>query len=140
MLILFCALPAKTTGLVIVSLLFRFVFILRFHNNLLSFHDVPCPSANFVIHQQFWFYWVSYLPEGMALINTESTIYFVVRSIFFHVRFLQRYVQKETENMQSSKSKLTATTLATRQKKMAEMCSLVKYFIRYANKRKRNFK
>ncbi|XP_044057152.1 serine-protein kinase ATM isoform X4 [Siniperca chuatsi] len=50
-------------------------------------------------------------------------------------RFLQRYVQKETESMQSSKSNVTATTLATRQKKMAEMCSLIKYFIRYANKR-----
>ncbi|XP_078023307.1 serine-protein kinase ATM isoform X1 [Epinephelus lanceolatus] len=50
-------------------------------------------------------------------------------------RFLQRYVQKETENMQSSKSNVTASTLATRQKKMAEMCSLIKYFIRYANKR-----
>uniref|UniRef100_A0A8D0A1F8 non-specific serine/threonine protein kinase n=1 Tax=Sander lucioperca TaxID=283035 RepID=A0A8D0A1F8_SANLU len=49
-------------------------------------------------------------------------------------RFLQRYVQKETESMQSSKS-VTATTLATRRKKMAEMCSLIKYFIRYANKR-----
>ncbi len=54
----------------------------------------------------------------------------------FHVRFLQRYVQKETEGMQSSKSNVTATTLATRKKKMAEMCSLIKYFIRYANKRK----
>uniref|UniRef100_A0AAQ5ZKL6 non-specific serine/threonine protein kinase n=1 Tax=Amphiprion ocellaris TaxID=80972 RepID=A0AAQ5ZKL6_AMPOC len=50
-------------------------------------------------------------------------------------RFLQRYVQKETENMQSSKANVTATTLAMRQKKMAEICSLVKYFIRYANKR-----
>uniref|UniRef100_A0A8C4HHC9 ATM serine/threonine kinase n=1 Tax=Dicentrarchus labrax TaxID=13489 RepID=A0A8C4HHC9_DICLA len=50
-------------------------------------------------------------------------------------RFLQRYVQKETESMQSSKSNVTATTLALRQKKMAEMCSLIKYFIRYANKR-----
>ncbi|KAL6116348.1 atm [Pungitius sinensis] len=50
-------------------------------------------------------------------------------------RFLQRYLQKETESMQSSKSNVTATTLATRKKKMAEMCSLMKYFIRYANKR-----
>uniref|UniRef100_A0A087XK65 Serine-protein kinase ATM n=1 Tax=Poecilia formosa TaxID=48698 RepID=A0A087XK65_POEFO len=50
-------------------------------------------------------------------------------------RFLQRFVQKETESMQSSKSNVTATTLATRQKKMAETCSLVKFFIRYANKR-----
>ncbi|XP_061575088.1 serine-protein kinase ATM [Cololabis saira] len=50
-------------------------------------------------------------------------------------RFLQRYLQKETENMQSSKSNVTATTMAMRQKKMAEICSLIKYFIRYANKR-----
>ncbi|XP_054470748.1 LOW QUALITY PROTEIN: serine-protein kinase ATM [Anoplopoma fimbria] len=50
-------------------------------------------------------------------------------------RFLQSYVQKETESMQSSKSKVTAATLTTRQKKMAEMCSLIKYFIRCANKR-----
>ncbi|KAM8853870.1 serine-protein kinase ATM [Synchiropus picturatus] len=50
-------------------------------------------------------------------------------------RFLQRYIQKETENMQSGRATVAATTLATRQKKMAEMCSLVKYFIRYANKR-----
>ncbi|XP_041851365.1 serine-protein kinase ATM isoform X2 [Melanotaenia boesemani] len=50
-------------------------------------------------------------------------------------RSLQRYVQKETESMQSSRSNVTATTLATRRKKMAEMCSLIKYFIRYANKR-----
>ncbi|XP_010789117.1 serine-protein kinase ATM [Notothenia coriiceps] len=50
-------------------------------------------------------------------------------------RFLQRYVQKETESMQSSKSNVTATTLTIRKKKMAEVCSLIKYFIRYANKR-----
>ncbi|XP_069003708.1 serine-protein kinase ATM [Embiotoca jacksoni] len=50
-------------------------------------------------------------------------------------RFLQGYIQKETESMQSSKSNVTATTLATRQKKMSEQCSLIKYFIRYANKR-----
>ncbi|XP_026219215.1 serine-protein kinase ATM [Anabas testudineus] len=49
-------------------------------------------------------------------------------------RFLQSYVQKETESMQSSRS-VTATALATRKKKMAEICSLIKYFIRYANKR-----
>uniref|UniRef100_A0A1A7X0C2 non-specific serine/threonine protein kinase n=1 Tax=Iconisemion striatum TaxID=60296 RepID=A0A1A7X0C2_9TELE len=50
-------------------------------------------------------------------------------------RFLQRYLQKETEVIQSSKSKVTQTTLATRQKKMNEMCSLIKYFICSANKR-----
>ncbi|KAF3692958.1 Serine-protein kinase ATM [Channa argus] len=48
-------------------------------------------------------------------------------------RFLQRYVQKETESMQSSKS--VTATMATRKKKMAEVCSLVKYFVRCANKR-----
>lgn len=37
--------------------------------------------------------------------------------------------------MQSSKSNVTASTLTTRQKKMADMCSLIKYFIRCANKR-----
>lgn len=37
--------------------------------------------------------------------------------------------------MHSSKSKVTASTLTTRQKKMAEMCSLIKDFIRCANKR-----
>ena len=37
--------------------------------------------------------------------------------------------------MQSSKSNVTASTLTTRHKKMAEMCSLIKYFIRCANKR-----
>lgn len=52
------------------------------------------------------------------------------------VRFLQRYVQKETESMQSSRATVTAAALAARQKKMAEICSLIKYFIRYANKRK----
>uniref|UniRef100_A0A8C5AWJ5 non-specific serine/threonine protein kinase n=1 Tax=Gadus morhua TaxID=8049 RepID=A0A8C5AWJ5_GADMO len=50
-------------------------------------------------------------------------------------RFLQRYVQKETEHLQSSKATVSDTTIATRLKKMAEMCSLVKYFIRCANKR-----
>lgn len=50
-------------------------------------------------------------------------------------RFLQRYVQRETESIQSSRANVTATTVTTRKKKMAEMCSLVKFFIRYANKR-----
>ncbi|XP_061682550.1 serine-protein kinase ATM isoform X3 [Syngnathoides biaculeatus] len=50
-------------------------------------------------------------------------------------RFLQRYLQRETETMKSSKSNVTATTLAIRQKKMAEMSSLIKFFVRYANKR-----
>ncbi|CAJ1065758.1 serine-protein kinase ATM [Xyrichtys novacula] len=50
-------------------------------------------------------------------------------------RFLQHYVQKETESMQSSKSNVSANTVAMRKKKMADVCSLIKYFIRYANKR-----
>ncbi|XP_061781898.1 serine-protein kinase ATM [Nerophis lumbriciformis] len=50
-------------------------------------------------------------------------------------RFLQRYVQRETESMKSSKSNVTATTLALRQKKMAEISSLIRFFIRCANKR-----
>ncbi|XP_077397669.1 serine-protein kinase ATM isoform X3 [Festucalex cinctus] len=50
-------------------------------------------------------------------------------------RFLQRYLQRETEAMKSSKSNVTATTLALRQKKMAEISSLIKFFVRYANKR-----
>ncbi|XP_072317352.1 LOW QUALITY PROTEIN: serine-protein kinase ATM [Eucyclogobius newberryi] len=50
-------------------------------------------------------------------------------------RFLQRYVQRETESIQSSKANVTSTTLTIRKKKMAEMCSLIKFFIRYANKR-----
>lgn len=37
--------------------------------------------------------------------------------------------------MASSKANVAASTLTTRQKKMAEMCSLMKYFIRCANKR-----
>ncbi|XP_074534953.1 serine-protein kinase ATM [Halichoeres trimaculatus] len=55
-------------------------------------------------------------------------------------RFLQRYVQKETESIKSSKSNVTATTLAIRQKKMADVCSLIKYFIRFANKRRPSLK
>ncbi|XP_054649530.1 serine-protein kinase ATM isoform X1 [Dunckerocampus dactyliophorus] len=51
-------------------------------------------------------------------------------------RFLQRYVQRETESMKSSKSGVvTATTLALRQRKMAEISSLIRFFIHYANKR-----
>uniref|UniRef100_A0A671YIK5 non-specific serine/threonine protein kinase n=1 Tax=Sparus aurata TaxID=8175 RepID=A0A671YIK5_SPAAU len=50
-------------------------------------------------------------------------------------RYLQRYVQKETENVKTLKSNVTATTMANRQKKMTELCSLIKFFIRYANKR-----
>ncbi|KAM6946333.1 serine-protein kinase ATM [Aplochiton taeniatus] len=51
------------------------------------------------------------------------------------LRFLQKYLQKETEQLQSAKANVSATTLANRQKKMQEISSLVKYFIRCANKR-----
>ncbi|KAK5868357.1 hypothetical protein PBY51_009383 [Eleginops maclovinus] len=50
-------------------------------------------------------------------------------------RFLQHYVQKETANLQSGKLKVTSLTLANRKKKMADVCCLIKFFIRYANKR-----
>ncbi|KAI1893428.1 hypothetical protein AGOR_G00123620 [Albula goreensis] len=50
-------------------------------------------------------------------------------------RFLQRYLQKETELLQSGKANVSATTQANRHKKMQEISSLVKYFIRCANKR-----
>uniref|UniRef100_A0A3P8UQX8 non-specific serine/threonine protein kinase n=1 Tax=Cynoglossus semilaevis TaxID=244447 RepID=A0A3P8UQX8_CYNSE len=63
--------------------------------------------------------------------NSKSSKQLTWDAVF---RFLQRYVQKETESMQSSKA-VAATSLATRKKKMAQMCSLIKYFIRYANKR-----
>ncbi|KAJ8400321.1 hypothetical protein AAFF_G00397040 [Aldrovandia affinis] len=50
-------------------------------------------------------------------------------------RFLQRYLQKETELLQSGKANVSALTQANRHKKMQEISSLVKYFIRSANKR-----
>ncbi|XP_043928554.1 serine-protein kinase ATM isoform X2 [Protopterus annectens] len=50
-------------------------------------------------------------------------------------RFLQRYIQKETECLQTAKANVSAITQANRQKKMQEISSLVKYFIRCANKR-----
>ncbi|KAG2457109.1 ATM kinase, partial [Polypterus senegalus] len=50
-------------------------------------------------------------------------------------RVLQRYIQKETECILSGKANVSATTQANRQKKMQEISSLVKYFIRCANKR-----
>ncbi|KAL4647243.1 serine-protein kinase ATM isoform X2 [Arapaima gigas] len=50
-------------------------------------------------------------------------------------RFLQRYLQKETESLQSGKANISASTQASRRKKMQEISSLVKYFIRCANKR-----
>ncbi|XP_047547061.1 serine-protein kinase ATM isoform X1 [Lutra lutra] len=50
-------------------------------------------------------------------------------------RFLQKYVQKETEYLRTAKPSVSASTQATRQKKMQEISSLVKYFIKCANKR-----
>ncbi|XP_048349844.1 serine-protein kinase ATM [Sphaerodactylus townsendi] len=50
-------------------------------------------------------------------------------------RFLQKYIQKETESVRSAKPNVSASTQAARQKKMQELSSLVKYFIRCANKR-----
>ncbi|KAI5092996.1 serine-protein kinase ATM [Silurus meridionalis] len=50
-------------------------------------------------------------------------------------RFLKKYLQKETELMQSSKAKVSAATQTNRQKKMQEISSLMKFFVRCANKR-----
>nr|XP_019570457.1 PREDICTED: serine-protein kinase ATM isoform X1 [Rhinolophus sinicus]XP_019570459.1 PREDICTED: serine-protein kinase ATM isoform X1 [Rhinolophus sinicus]XP_019570460.1 PREDICTED: serine-protein kinase ATM isoform X1 [Rhinolophus sinicus]XP_019570461.1 PREDICTED: serine-protein kinase ATM isoform X1 [Rhinolophus sinicus] len=50
-------------------------------------------------------------------------------------RFLQRYIQKETESLKTAKPNVSASTQATRQKRMQEISSLVKYFIKCANKR-----
>ncbi|XP_072809920.1 serine-protein kinase ATM [Vicugna pacos] len=49
-------------------------------------------------------------------------------------RFLQKYIQKETECLKTAKPNVSASTQATRQKKMQEISSLVKYFIKCANK------
>uniref|UniRef100_A0A8C0J5H1 Telomere-length maintenance and DNA damage repair domain-containing protein n=1 Tax=Chelonoidis abingdonii TaxID=106734 RepID=A0A8C0J5H1_CHEAB len=50
-------------------------------------------------------------------------------------RFLQKYILKETDSIRLAKPNVTASTQASRQKKMQEISSLVKYFIRCANKR-----
>ncbi|XP_006833863.1 PREDICTED: serine-protein kinase ATM [Chrysochloris asiatica] len=50
-------------------------------------------------------------------------------------RFLQRYIQKETECVRTAKPSVSASTQSSRQKKMQEISSLVKYFIKCANKR-----
>ncbi|XP_051881916.1 serine-protein kinase ATM isoform X7 [Pristis pectinata] len=50
-------------------------------------------------------------------------------------RFLQKYIQKETECLQAANPKVSATTQANRQKKMQEISNIMKYFIRWANKR-----
>uniref|UniRef100_A0A663LSW5 non-specific serine/threonine protein kinase n=1 Tax=Athene cunicularia TaxID=194338 RepID=A0A663LSW5_ATHCN len=48
---------------------------------------------------------------------------------------LQKYFRKEMKNLQLTKPNASASTQTTRQKKMQEVGSLVKYFIRCANKR-----
>ncbi|XP_064027162.1 serine-protein kinase ATM isoform X2 [Pogoniulus pusillus] len=48
---------------------------------------------------------------------------------------LQKYFQKEITNLHLTKPNASASTQTTRQKKMQEIGSLVKYFIRHANKR-----
>ncbi|CAM4556599.1 unnamed protein product [Leuciscus chuanchicus] len=53
----------------------------------------------------------------------------------FPYRFLQKFLQKETELLKSGKANVSATTQANRQKKMQEISSLMKYFIRCANQR-----
>ncbi|XP_074841015.1 serine-protein kinase ATM isoform X2 [Carettochelys insculpta] len=50
-------------------------------------------------------------------------------------RFLQKYIQKETESIKLAKPNVSASTQASRQKKMQEIRGLVKYFVRCANKR-----
>ncbi|KAG8452945.1 hypothetical protein GDO86_004664 [Hymenochirus boettgeri] len=50
-------------------------------------------------------------------------------------RFLQKYIYKETESFKSAKPNVSQSTQTTRRKKMQEISSLVKYFIRCANKR-----
>ncbi|XP_004614157.2 serine-protein kinase ATM [Sorex araneus] len=50
-------------------------------------------------------------------------------------RFLQKYIQKETECLRTAKPNVSTSAQASRQKKMQEIGSLVKYFIRCANKR-----
>ncbi|XP_069496516.1 serine-protein kinase ATM isoform X2 [Ambystoma mexicanum] len=49
-------------------------------------------------------------------------------------RYLQKYIRKETENLKSAKPNVSVATQTSRQKKMQEISSLVKYFIRCANK------
>ncbi|XP_060229891.1 serine-protein kinase ATM isoform X2 [Meriones unguiculatus] len=50
-------------------------------------------------------------------------------------RFLQKYIQKETECLRTAKSNVSASTQTSRQKKIQEISSLVRYFIKCANKR-----
>ncbi|XP_011366455.1 serine-protein kinase ATM isoform X2 [Pteropus vampyrus] len=50
-------------------------------------------------------------------------------------RFLQKHIQKETECLKTARPNVSSSAQATRQKKMQEISSLVKYFIKCANKR-----
>ncbi|KAL1781773.1 serine-protein kinase ATM [Sigmodon hispidus] len=50
-------------------------------------------------------------------------------------RFLQNYIKKETECLRTAKSNVSASTQTSRQKKMQEISSLVRHFIKCANKR-----
>ncbi|KAM4828046.1 serine-protein kinase ATM [Thomomys bottae] len=50
-------------------------------------------------------------------------------------RFLQKYIHKETECLRTAKPNVSASTQTSRQKKMQEISSLVRYFIKCANKR-----
>ncbi|TRY58045.1 hypothetical protein DNTS_022698 [Danionella cerebrum] len=50
-------------------------------------------------------------------------------------RFLQKYFKKETELLQSGKANVSSATQLNRQKKMQEISSLMKFFIRCANQR-----
>ncbi|XP_035311971.1 serine-protein kinase ATM isoform X5 [Cricetulus griseus] len=50
-------------------------------------------------------------------------------------RFLQNYINKETECLKTAKPNVSASTQTSRQKKMQEISSLVRYFIKCANKR-----
>ncbi|XP_073469598.1 serine-protein kinase ATM [Aquarana catesbeiana] len=50
-------------------------------------------------------------------------------------RFLQKYIYKEIESLKSAKANVSQSTHAARHKKMQDISSLVKYFIRCANKR-----
>lgn len=50
-------------------------------------------------------------------------------------RFLQKYILKETECLKAANQNVSAATQANRQKKMQEISNIMKYFIRWANKR-----
>ncbi|XP_055963592.1 serine-protein kinase ATM isoform X2 [Sorex fumeus] len=51
-------------------------------------------------------------------------------------RFLQKYIQKETECLRTAKPNVSTSAQASRQKKKQEISSLVKYFIKCANESK----